>query len=296
MTQSRPPGAVALANEEAVRAWDTVLYERWKANRRVFVGALDEVTREAVDRHPPPRGGACIDIGCGFGDTTQLLAELVGPDGVALGTDSSPRFIEDARREAAEAGATNVTFEAADTQTAQWDPVFDYAFSRMGTQFFAAPVPAMRAIRGALKPGGRLSKICWRRKDESPVWAETEEVVRRFLARPEEYDADTCGPGPFSLGNPETTRGILEAAGFEDVDLHPRDFDYDLGEDLDEVVDSMLAIGPGAELLRLNGEHGERLRGEIAQALRDHYAAWRRPDGTIVGRGAIWFVTATNPA
>jgi hypothetical protein len=32
-------GAVAHANEEAVRAWDTVLYERWKKNRKVFVGA-----------------------------------------------------------------------------------------------------------------------------------------------------------------------------------------------------------------------------------------------------------------
>ena len=95
-------------------------------------------------------------------------------------------------------------------------PTYDYAFSRMGTQFFAAPVPAMRAIRGALKPGGRLGKICWRRKDESQFWAETEQVVQRFLSRPEEYEADTCGPGPFSLGNPDTCRGILEAAGFED--------------------------------------------------------------------------------
>ena len=34
---------MAPANEEAVRAWDTVLYERWKRKRPVFVGALDEV-------------------------------------------------------------------------------------------------------------------------------------------------------------------------------------------------------------------------------------------------------------
>ena len=74
----------------------------------------------------------------------------------------------------------------------------------MGTQFFAAPVVAMRAIRAALKPGGGLRKICWRRKAESPFWVETEQVVQRFLSRPDEYEADTCGPGPFSLGNPET--------------------------------------------------------------------------------------------
>ena len=279
-----------------MRAWDTVLYERWKQNREVFVGALGEVTGELFDRYPPPHGGSCIDIGCGFGETTQQMAALVGPNGFALGTDSSARFVEDARREATEAGVVNVEFETADAQTALWDPTYDYAFSRMGTQFFAAPVPAMRAIRGALKPGGGLGKICWRRKQDSPFWAETEQVVERFLSRPAEYEADTCGPGPFSLGNPDTLRGILEAAGFAAIELHARDFDYFMGKDMAEAVDSLLAIGPGAELIRLNGEHGESLRGEIAAALADHYAAWQCSDGSIVGRGSVWLVAATNPA
>ncbi len=295
MAHHLPAGTVSPGNEEAVRAWDTVLYERWKMNRKVFVGALDEITGDLFERSPPPAGGRCIDVGCGFGETTQQLARLVAADGLALGTDSSPRFIEDARREAAEVGIANVEFEVADAQTADWAPAYDYAFSRMGTQFFAAPVPAMRAVRGALKPRGTLAKICWRRKHESPIWEETEQVAQRFLSRPDEYEADTCGPGPFSLGNPETCRGILEAAGFEEVDLHPRDFDYCIGEDMDEAVDALLAIGPAAELIRLNGEHGERLRPEIAEALADHYAPWQQPDGSIVGRAAVWLVTATNP-
>jgi ubiquinone/menaquinone biosynthesis C-methylase UbiE len=295
MAQVRSAGVVAPANEEAVRAWDTVLYERWKKNRKVFVGALDEVTDAVFDRSPPHVGGRCIDIGCGFGETTQQMAGLVGPDGFVLGTDSSPKFIEDARREAAEAGVENVAFEVADAQTARWEPAYDYAFSRMGTQFFAAPVPAMRAIRGALKPGGKLGKVCWRRKVDSPLWADTEAVVLEFLSRPEEYDADTCGPGPFSLGNPETCRGILEAAGFDEVELEQLDFDYFMGEDMDEAIDALLAIGPGAELIRLNGDYGESRRAEIADALADRYSAWERPDGSIVGRASVWIVTASNP-
>jgi ubiquinone/menaquinone biosynthesis C-methylase UbiE len=288
-------GATAADNVEAVRAWDTVLYDRWKINRAVFVGALAEVTEEVFDRWPPPPGGRCLDVGCGFGDTTQTLATIVGPEGLALGSDSSPQFIEDARREAEEAGVANVEFEVADAQTAEWEQIYDYAYSRMGTQFFAMPVPAMRAMRRALKPGGRLAKICWRRKSESPFWAETEAVVQRFLSRPEEYEADTCGPGPFSLGNPETLRGILAAAGYAEVELVQRDFDYFMGADMDEAIEALLAIGPGAELIRLNGELGESRRPEISEALAERFAEWRQPDGTIVGRGSVWLVGAVNP-
>lgn len=288
-------GTIAPANEEAVRAWDTVLYDRWKQFRTVFVEALGDITDEVFTRFPPPEAGRCLDVGCGFGDTTRRLAELTGPQGYALGSDSSAQFIEDARREAAEAGAENVEFEVADAQTAVWEPTFDYAYSRMGTQFFAAPVPAMRAIRGALVPGGRMVKVCWRRKQESPIWAETEQVVQQFLTRPEEYEADTCGPGPFSLGNPETCRGILEAAGFADIELHQRDFDYNMGKNMGEAIDALLAIGPGAELIRLNGEHGEQRRPEIVEALAERFAPWEQPDGSVVGRASVWFVTATNP-
>ena len=295
MEVSSSGGVTAGANEEAVRAWDTVLYERWRDHRKVFVGALHELTDEIFERFPPPAGGRCIDIGCGFGDTTLRLAELVGPEGFALGNDSSPRFIEDARSEAEEAGVENVAFEVSDAQTAEWEPTFDYGFSRMGTQFFAAPVPAMRAIRGALKPGGRLRKACWRRKADCPMWIETEAVVERYLERPAEYDADTCGPGPFSLGNPETATGILEAAGFEGIELHRFDMDYYMGRDMDEALSAMLAIGPGAELIRLNGTEGERARPAIEKALAELYSEWQRPDGSIVGRSSAWIVTAINP-
>ncbi len=58
-----------------------------------------------------------IDIGCGFGDTTQRLAELAGPAGSALGVDVSAPFIETAREEAEEAGLDKVEFRLADVQT-----------------------------------------------------------------------------------------------------------------------------------------------------------------------------------
>ena len=68
-----------------------------------------------------------------------------------------------------------------------------------------------------------------------------------------------------------------------------------MGKDMHEAIDALLAIGPGAELIRLNGEYGESRRPEIAEALAEHYATWQQSDGSIVGRGSVWIVTATSP-
>ena len=54
-----------------------------------------------------------------------------------------------------------------------------------------------------------------------------------------------------------------------------------MGADMDEAIDALLAIGPGAELIRLNGEYGESRRPEIAEALAEPLrglAAARRLD------------------
>ena len=72
-----------------------------------------------------------------------------------LGLDVSEPFIEAARAEAG-AGPDNVQFAVADVQVAELGEGFDYAFSRMGLMFFANPVQALRNVRSALAPGGRL--------------------------------------------------------------------------------------------------------------------------------------------
>ena len=111
-----------------------------------------------------PEGGDVLDIGCGLGDTTLRLAGMVGPQGSAHGVDVADRMIDIARSDAEKAGVENVSFEAADVQATEFDRKFDHAFSRMGTMFFAAPVPALRNVREALNPGAKLCMVVWRQK------------------------------------------------------------------------------------------------------------------------------------
>src|SRR5947208_3449608 len=106
--------AAASANAEATEAWDGPLYDRFVHFREVIIAGLTVHGEEALRLFPAPRGGRVIDLGCGFGDTTQRIAGMVGPAGQAVGVDVGTRFIDTARRETAELGIENARFELAD--------------------------------------------------------------------------------------------------------------------------------------------------------------------------------------
>ena len=102
-------------NEEAIRAWDGPLFDVFLTFRDELVNTLAVHGEQALAVHPPAVGSRVLDIGCGFGDTTQRLAELVGADGEAVGIDAAPRFIESAQAEAEQ--VANARFRVADPQT-----------------------------------------------------------------------------------------------------------------------------------------------------------------------------------
>ena len=106
---------VAAANQEATDAWSGPLFDAFTKYRDLVDGGLGAHGEAAMAAHPPRPGERVLDLGCGFGDTTQRLARLVGPEGEAVGLDVSVPFIEQARKEA-EGGAPNVSFAVADVQ------------------------------------------------------------------------------------------------------------------------------------------------------------------------------------
>ena len=248
----------------------------------------------ALEAHPPRRGDRVIDLGCGFGDTTQRLAELVGAEGEAFGVDVAEPFIEQARKEAEEAGVENVRFAVGDVQVTEFDETFDYAFSRMGIMFFANPVAALRNVREALAPGGRFCAVVWRRKEDNEWVRRAELVVEEYLDHPEETDQPTCGPGPFSMANADTVSEQLKIAGFERISLQRSDLPLKIGRDLDHAVEFNMALGPAGEVLRLWEDRIDEIRPKIAADLREALAELDGPDG-VYAPASTWVVSAVAP-
>jgi SAM-dependent methyltransferase len=288
-------GSISPANAEAIEAWDGPLFDRFVRYRHLVVEGLKAHGDAAITLHPPRPADRILDIGCGFGDTTQQLAALAGPDGSALGVDAAPRFIEAARDEARAARAANVRFRVADLETTVFDERFDLAFSRMGTMFFANPVAALRHVREALVPGGRLVMVVWRAKVENDWLYRAQTITERFVTKPEDYDQPTCGPGPFSMANADTVSGILLSAGFADVTLRRCDLPIRIGRDVDEAVEMVMALGPAGEILRLAGDRATHLHEPVAEALRAGLAEWDGPGG-VSAPASTWIVSAVAPA
>jgi ubiquinone/menaquinone biosynthesis C-methylase UbiE len=285
---------VASENEEAVQAWDGPLFERFVRFRHLLGAGLGRHGEEALRVIAPAHGERALDIGCGFGETTLDLAAQVGASGQVLGVDASERFIETARGEAERAGVANAAFEVADVQTSAFSGRFDLAYSRMGTMFFANPVAALRNVREALVPGGRLTMVVWRSKAENDWAYEPQLITERFVTKPEDYDEPTCGPGPFSMGNADTVSGVLVSAGFQEIELRRCDLPLKIGDDLDEAVDLVMSIGPAGEILRLAGERAEPMRDRVIAALREGLARWEGADG-VIAPASTWIVSARVP-
>jgi len=281
----------ATTNDEAIEAWDGVLFDRFVEFRDVLLEGLSGHGEVALRAQPPQPGDRVVDIGCGFGDTAQRLAGLVGPEGEVLGIDASTRFVETAREEAEAAGIDNLRFEVCDPEEGL-EGEFDMAFSRFGTMFFANPVAALRNVRSTLVPGAPLCMVVWRSKAENPWLSEAEKTVERFVTEPDESDEPTCGPGPFAMANADTTSGMLVSAGFEDISLRRCDLPYRMGADLDEAVAIATGIGPGAEVIRLAGDAAAKLRPQIEAALREDLARFETPEG-VIASASTWIVTAT---
>jgi ubiquinone/menaquinone biosynthesis C-methylase UbiE len=286
---------VAAANEEATEAWDGVLFDRFLQFRDLVTAGLGAHGEAAMSIHPPNRGDKALDVGCGFGDTTQRLAELVGPNGEAVGIDVSERFIEESRRDAEEAGATNVSFMAGDVQIADLGEGYDYVFSRMGVMFFANPVAALRNIRSAMVPGGRFTAAVWRRKLDNEWVHRAERLVEKYLEEPDDSDEPTCGPGPFSMANADTVSEQLQIAGFMDISFQRCDIPIRIGDDLDHAVAFNLALGPAAEVIRLVGDEADEIRPVIEKELREALVEFDRPGG-VMAPASTWIVGAKAPA
>jgi len=285
--------AYDLEQTDFVRFWNEVLVPKFTRYKHVLVGGLgkhSEAIFPLLDVRP---GDRIVDAGAGFGDTAIMLAQRAGPTGRVLAVDCCDGFLVHGRRDAAAHGVENIDWIVSDIQRQGFEPVHDLMFSRFGTMFFENPVVALRNMRTALKPGGRLVMIVWRTMADNPWLGVPKEIALNHLPPPGE-EADTCGPGPFSMAGQDMVTGQLKAAGYTDIGFRRVDAMIRMGDDIEDAIAFQLALGPAGEVYREAGDLGEERRPQIEEDLRRALVPYVTDDGVQM-MSSSWVITARNP-
>ncbi|MCG2801418.1 MAG: arsenite methyltransferase [Cellulomonas sp.] len=102
-------------------------------------------------------GERVLDLGSGGGIDVLLSARRVGPDGFVHGVDMTPQMLALARRNAAEAGATNVEFHEGTIEDLPLsDGAVDVVISNCVINLSADKPAVLREAYRVLAPGGRF--------------------------------------------------------------------------------------------------------------------------------------------
>lgn len=277
------------ANAEQVHYWNNVGGPKWVRLQALLDRQLEAIGHMAMDAAGLKAGESVLDVGCGCGSTTLDLARRVGPSGKATGIDISHPMLELARKRAASEGLSNATFTEADAQTFAFAPEYDVLYSRFGVMFFDDPTAAFTNLRGALRPGARVSFACWQAIDRNPWMGVPLMAALQHVSMPAPPDPNA--PGPMAFANPDRVRGILDGAAFGGVSVDSRDVELVVGggTDLDETTRLVMDLGPIARLL---ADADDALRTKVHEDVQAAIAGYATAEGVKMP-GGIWLVTAT---
>ena len=136
-------------------------------NREVFAKRKEIV---AACKLKP--GMAVADVGAGTGLFTRLFAAEVGPQGRVYAVDIARKFIEHVEKTSKEAGLNNVAGIVCTPTSTELPPgSVDLVFLCDVYHHFEYPQKTMASIHQALRPGGRLILVDYRRiEGKTPDW------------------------------------------------------------------------------------------------------------------------------
>ncbi len=275
------------SNAAQIEYWNAAAGETWARFQEALDHQIEPLGLAAMDVLNPRAGEHIIDIGCGCGQTSLVLAARVGHMGSVMGVDISKPMLEVAINRPRPASDLRVAFRQLDAQTGDLGHgIFDAAFSRFGVMFFSDPVAAFANIRASLKPGGRLVFVCWRHlrenlgcrplcKPHCRLYRPLPRPIRQLRDRLHSLTRAVCARywPRLDLVTCRSTRLTLKIGG----------------ADVEQTLNLALRVGPLGAALR---EHPE-LADNVADAVRDELSKYVTPNGVLMP-AAVWIILAYN--
>ncbi|HKP48051.1 MAG TPA: class I SAM-dependent methyltransferase [Pyrinomonadaceae bacterium] len=156
------------------------------------------VGEQAIKLLSLPQDARVLDVGCGNGWATRLMA-AAATEGRVVGIDISDEMIEIAIESSS--SFPDIEFREASAEKLPFaENEFTHAFSMESLYYYADVSTALKEIRRVLKPGGRFISVVdlYQENNASHQWIETLKVPVQLLS-----SAEYCA--------------LFESAGFSNV-------------------------------------------------------------------------------
>jgi ubiquinone/menaquinone biosynthesis C-methylase UbiE len=192
----------------------TEIYER------VLVGPLFRpFAEQLVARLALRPGDRLIDVAAGTGIVARIARERLGPEARIVGVDVAPAMLAVAR-------AVDPTIDwragnAASLPVAAAEQ-FTVLTCHQGLQFMPDKAAAIREMRRALAPGGRVGIATWRSLQELPRMLELNAIAERHVGQ--------VVDSRHSFGDANALQRLLSDGGFSDISVETVTHDVQFAE------------------------------------------------------------------
>lgn len=224
--------------------WDARTYSR-------VGGGVMAMGHEVLSRLALRGDETILDAGCGSGELTAALAELV-PRGRIYAVDGSPRMVELARERLGE----RATVWVSDLLELEVTEPVDLVFSAATFHWIADHERLFERLRAALRPGGLLVAQCG--------GAGNIAAIRAAIAQVSGSDWS-----PWNFAGPEETEARLRAAGFAEA----RAWLYDRPVTPEEPLEFLKTVILGEHLARLPEAERDGFARSVLERLETPFVA-----------------------
>jgi predicted methyltransferase len=168
----------AWAQEKSVNPGINAPYEK-APDPKTFIAKFEVESREAFNLRKQIVAACCLkpgmavaDVGAGTGLFTRLFAAEVAPGGTVYAVDIAETFLQHIAATCKDAGIKNVTTVHCKADSSELPPAsVDVVFLCDVYHHFEFPAKTLASLHAALKPGGRLVLVDYRREPgKTPEW------------------------------------------------------------------------------------------------------------------------------
>jgi SAM-dependent methyltransferase len=268
--------------------WNSPVGDKWVNNQSTLDAMFVPLTADLIELASIKAGEKILDVGCGGGTTTRILANKVGAQGQVLGVDISTPLLVAAKAQTTDAHVDFFEGDAGSAEVPMDDA--DLIISRFGVMFFADAAVAFAHMRKALKPTGRLCFVCWGPLENNPWFKMPLEVIATRLGLLDPIQPRA--PGPLAFAQTDYIVEFLGQAEFDNITVETRNLQLNCNNDPAKVAEFLLEFGPGARILATQ-EIDTETRQQLVDELAKQVEAYMVADGVQIPAN-LHYVRAIN--